>query len=106
MKKRLSILVSVLVGLLLTFMAVVMISVASNPNQPAPYRFKVNDRVWYVSGDCPAVVYRLSNGVVLDDVRYAIEYSERGYIYKRWVIEGALDPLTNQVPILHHCYER
>lgn len=106
MNKRLSILVSILVGLILVAMAVALIDVATNPKNPAPYSFKVNDRVWYVPGDCPAVVYRVSSGASWDDLRYQIEFAFGGEIGRRWVIEGSLDPLTNQVPILNHGYER
>ena len=106
MNKRLNLLLSVLVGLVLAFIAMSMIDIATSPRQPAPYTFEVNDRVWYIPGDRPAVVYRVNSGASWDDLRYQIEFAIGGQMEMRWVNEGSVDPLTNQVPILNHRYEQ
>jgi len=63
----------------------------------ASYRFGVGDRAWDVVAECTAVVNKVERGAPITDLRYRIEYTERGAIACRWVIERALDPLTNQV---------
>lgn len=106
MKKRLSILLVILGGLLFFGGYASFLNSTLHLKDQRPYRFQVNDRVWYVTGDCPAVVYRLNGGTTWNDLRYMVEYNERGRVQMRWVKEGSLDPYTNQVPVLVHGYER
>ena len=104
MKKRTTLIVSILAALCFVAGYGIFMAATIKPREPIPFRFKVNDRVWYTSADGPAVVYRLNRGATWDDLRYMVEYNVRGRIDMRWVKEGSLEPYTNQVPILDHTY--